>query len=281
MSKKGSHLVNPIYRFCSYIDLILTNFRARIIQGGHTTDFFQLQRGARQGDPLASLLFIMYVEILLEKFRSLEIVDFYEVGNVSVPLVAYADDINVFIKYCARSLREVMRILEDFRGILGLTVQVAKTQAVLLGAVYQETDRLCNDINIRWDQNFKLLGINFNGGSTRISAENYLDKLKDIKSELKHWKTRALTPIGRANVLNGLHLSKLTHIATVLMSLCESEIDKTEAELYDFIWRGPSPMARDEAKMPKHMGGIGFPCLRATWTSVKVSWIRRITNSSP
>ena len=113
-----------------------------------------------------------------------------------------------------------MRILEDFKGISGLTVQVSKTQAVLLGAVYQEKDRLCSFI--RWDQNFKLLGINFNGGSARISAENYLDKLKDIKDELKHWKTRALTPIGRANVLNGLHLSKLTHIATVIPNLSES-----------------------------------------------------------
>ena len=76
-------------------------------------------------------------------------------------------------------------------------------------------------------------------------------------------------------------MSKLTHIATVLPNLSEGEIDKTEAELYDFIWRGPSPMAREEAKMPKHMGGIGFPCLRSIWTSVKVSWIRRMTNNSP
>ncbi|MCP3661979.1 MAG: hypothetical protein GY696_05690 [Gammaproteobacteria bacterium] len=150
----------------------------------------------------------------------------------------------------------------------------------MLRAVYQDTDRLCNDLNIRWEQSFKLLGINFNGGSTKISAENYLDKLKDIKGELKHWKTRTLTPIGQANVLNGLHLSKLTHIATVLPNLSESEVDKTEAELYDFIWRGTSPMAREEAKMPKHMGGIGFPCLRSIWMSVKVSWIRIITNSS-
>ncbi|MCP3665722.1 MAG: hypothetical protein GY696_25045 [Gammaproteobacteria bacterium] len=197
-------------RFRSYIDLILTNFRARIIQGGHTTEFFQLQRGARQGDPLAALLFIMCVEILLEKLRSSGAIDFYKVGNVSVPLVAYTDDINVFIKYCARSIREVMKILEDFKGISGLTVKVAKTQAVLL-------------------ESFKLLGINFNGGSTQISAENYMDKLRDIKGELKHWKTRTLTSIGRANVLNGLHLSKLTHIATVLPNLSEGEIDKTEA----------------------------------------------------
>ncbi|MCP3666887.1 MAG: hypothetical protein GY696_31075, partial [Gammaproteobacteria bacterium] len=174
--------------FCSYIDLILTNFRARIIQGGHTTDFFQLQRGARQGDPLAALLFIMCVEILLEKFRSSGTIDFYEVGNLSVPLVAYADDINVFIKHCARSLREVMRILEDFKGILGLTVQVAKTQAVLLEAVYQETDRLCNDINIRWEQKFKLLGINFSGGSTQISARTTWTNSKTSRANLNTGK---------------------------------------------------------------------------------------------
>ena len=63
----------------------------------------------------------------------------------------------------------------------------------------------------------------------------------------------------------------------MLPNLNDQEIDKIEADLYEFIWRGPSPMSRDEAKMPKEQGGLGMTCLRSTWKSVKVSWIRRIT----
>jgi hypothetical protein len=122
--------------------MILKDFTARVIQGGHTTAYFDLKRGARQGDPLASLLFIMCVEILLEKLKTSTIIQFYQVNNVTIPLVAYADDINVFIKYCEASLREVMKILQEFKGISGLTIQVAKTQAVLLGKVYEEEDKL-------------------------------------------------------------------------------------------------------------------------------------------
>ncbi len=94
--------------FNRHISIILTDFKARIQQGGHTTKVFRLLRGARQVDPLASLLFIMCVEVLLEKIRISSTIEFYEINGIRIPLVAYADEFNIFIKYCKASLREVI-----------------------------------------------------------------------------------------------------------------------------------------------------------------------------
>ncbi len=113
-----------------------------------------------------------------------------------------------------------------------LTIQVAMTQAVLLGKVYKDNNKLCPDINIRWDQNLK-----FNRASMEVTNENYKDKLRDIMRELANWKTRVLKPLGRSNVANGLYLTSITYIATILPSLPDQEIYKTEADLYAFISR--------------------------------------------
>ncbi len=138
--------------FNRHISMILIDVKARIQQGGHTKKFFRLLRGARQGDPLASLLFIMCVEVLLKKIKMSTTIEFYEI--------------------------------------------------------------------------------------------------------------------------NGLCISRLMHIATELPNLP----DKIESELYVFIWRGPSQISKEEAKLPKEQGGLGMPCLKSTW-SIKVSWIRRITHN--
>ena len=84
--------------FVAYIRTMLTGFTASILHAGNISRAFKLGRGARQGDPLASLLFIACVEILSIRLKEDPAIQHYEMDGVKVKLILYADDLNLFMK---------------------------------------------------------------------------------------------------------------------------------------------------------------------------------------
>ena len=262
-------------RFIAFIGATLNEFCASILHAGNMSPQFPLRRGARQGDPLASLLFIACVEILSIRLKGDPLLKHYKLDEVIIKLILYADDLNLFLQYCAESLRQAIKILNEFTKLSGLKVQVTKTQVVLLGDVYTPQHKLCSNLNLRWDQTFKLLGITFNAAANTHSI-NYEDKIKQIMDEMVHWRTRFLSPIGRKNVVCSLFLSKMTHIATVLPVLPAKDIAKLERDVYDFIWAGFPKLNRPEAKMALEHGGLQTPDIKMQWAGNKIGWNRRL-----
>ena len=50
--------------FISWRKLLLNSQQSRVINGGNTTQYFNLEKGARQGDQVSAYLFILALEIL-------------------------------------------------------------------------------------------------------------------------------------------------------------------------------------------------------------------------
>ncbi len=55
--------------FCHWVKSLYTNLTSCIINNGHCSDFFSLERGVRQGDPLSPYLFIMVIELLSARIK--------------------------------------------------------------------------------------------------------------------------------------------------------------------------------------------------------------------
>ena len=76
--------------------------------------------------------------------------------GVLIKQVLFADDVNIFIEYDEETLRRVIAILEEFKSLSGLKIALNKTQVIYLGGVYNPQMKLCEDIELTWNQSFKL-----------------------------------------------------------------------------------------------------------------------------
>ena len=84
--------------FIRWIGIILKNQESCVINGGTTTNYFKLERGARQGDPISANLFILVLEIVFLMIKNNDRVKGLELFNHTFLYTAYADDTAFFLK---------------------------------------------------------------------------------------------------------------------------------------------------------------------------------------
>ena len=259
-----------------WVKTLLSHFKARINNAGNLSDFFNVERGARQGDPISSILFILTIEIMAIKIRNSKSIKGITIGCSEIKIALYADDSNIFLLYDAENLRNTVKILNDFYLFSGLKIQTEKSQCVVFGEIPGGDFSLCHDLNLVWKQDFISLGIKFTPDLNSLH-ENFELKLLDIDKTVDNWKYRFLSPYGSICVAKTLLLSKLSHLAIILPNLSPAKLKIIEDKIFKFIWKGnKDKVARIDAKNPEKKGGLNCPDIYSSWSSFKVSWWRRL-----
>ena len=142
----------------------------------------------------------MAIEILCIKLRNSIEVKGFKIYDEDFLLSLYADDCSIFLEYNALNLSNVIGVLNSFFLTSGLQIQLQKTQCAVFGKIPATDNVLCAEFGLKWDQNFKLLGIKFDGTLSNIET-NYDEKI-------------------------------------VLPSFNKQKFKLIESEVYKFIWRG-------------------------------------------
>ena len=109
-------------------------------------NYFTLDRGVRQGDPLSPYLFIISLELLTITVRHENRIRGINIDGNEVKLALFADDISCFLADTA-SGEELLNMLSKFAKCAGLRINIDKTEAMWLGSARNSNDK---PLGVQW-----------------------------------------------------------------------------------------------------------------------------------
>ena len=147
-----------------------------MINSGHTTKYFRLERGARQGYPISANFFILASEILFIFIKFNKNIDGISISNHERLYTAYADDTTFFSKN-QTSVKNVLNDIETFSNFSGLRHNLGKCEIAGIGVLKNVNVALCSMKNIKLTkESIKIFGV-------------YISYYKKIQDDLNFTKT--------------------------------------------------------------------------------------------
>ena len=139
-------------KWIKWIQGCLKSASISILVNGSPTPQFSLQRGLRQGDPLAPLLFNIVAEALAGLMREAinrNIYTAFAVGKNSSPVsfLQYADDTIFFGEATIQNIKAIKAILRGFEIASSLKINFAKSSLMVFGKSDQWTKEAAKYLN--------------------------------------------------------------------------------------------------------------------------------------
>ena len=198
--------------------------------------------------------------------------------NCPILISQYADDTSLMLDGTETSLRESIDELDKFAKISGLKINLTKTQIIWIGSKKYSTDTFLHQHKLQWGkEKFTLLGIEFCVNLHQIPKLNFDKKLTKLKSLIKSWSRRTLTPIGKIHIIKSLLISQFNHLFISLPNPDEQFIKNLNSILFNYLWNSSNDKIKREVIIQQYAdGGLKMVNLKAYIDSLKLSWIRRL-----
>ena len=130
-----------------WIKTFYNNIESCCLINGHMSEWFLIQRGCRQGDPISSYIFILCAEMLAILIRNNNDIKGITIGNTEYLISQFADDTTLILDGTEQSLKTAINILKFYECISGLKVNIEKTKGVWIGSKLNSTQQICEDID--------------------------------------------------------------------------------------------------------------------------------------
>lgn len=255
----------------------------RALINGNFTQEFAIQKGVRQGCPLAPLLFAISTQPLIERMK--ELANSQMVKGLGLPtgerLISrlFADDTGIFSSHDPNELEAFSNCLTDFCQASGAKLNEEKTEVLFTG----DEANLQHVRDKGWKiiqpgQSIKYLGIQV---GVDIGAKEQVAGLMDkMRTKISELQIRWLSFPGRALAVKHLLLPMATYLSSCLLFDATSFKSITQMAR-DLLWsrkEGGKKICLTDWKSctrPKSQGGLGILdikthaiCLLGKW------WIR-------
>jgi hypothetical protein len=256
-----------------------------VLVNGSPTEEINIQRGLKQGDPLAPFLFLIVAEGFSGVMRKAVEVGSFKglvVGRepVLVSHLQYADDTICIGEASVENLWSLKAILRGFEMASGLKVNFWKSGLSGVNVSARFLEMACNFLNCRLSSiPFKYLGL-YIGANPR--SESTWDSLLDhLRKRLFSWRNRYISLGGRIVLINAvLNAIPIFHLSFYKMP---NSVRKKVVRLQrEFLWGGAKGGKRinwvrwSVVCREKKNGGLGVKDIRFVNLSLLAKWRWRL-----
>jgi hypothetical protein len=212
-----------------------------VLVNGSPTREINIQRGLKQGDPLAPFLFLLVAQGFggaMRRAEELGMFKGFKIRNYgpTISHLQYADDTLCIGEATVENIWTLKAILRGFERASGLKVNFWKSS--LMGVNIDDTfmEMACNFLNcIRGDFPFKYLGLPVGANPRRMST--WEPMAEKIRSKLNSWGNKHISFGGRLVLIN----SVLNSIPIFYLSFLKmpAQVRKKVIRIQrDFLWGG-------------------------------------------
>ena len=175
--------------FRNWISTFYHNISSCVVNNGHASEFFYLQRGVQQGCPLSGLLFVLPVEPRANQIRINESIKGLKNGNEVTKLSLYANDTTVFI-HDDSSAVSLFSLLQQFGTFSGLKINKSKTEGLWLGSWKNGLGK-DEPFDISWPKQYaSTLGVVFTYQKRVSDKINFDERFVKLVKVLNIWSGR-------------------------------------------------------------------------------------------
>ena len=174
--------------FVNWIEAILNKPESCVINSRKTTQYFQLNRVARQGDPISAYLFTLVMEVLFTVIRNNEKIQRLAIFNYRFLYSAYADDYTFFLRNID-SVIELARTFTEFSSFSDLSPNMSKCEIAGIGSLKGVETVVCGMKNIDLTKDaVKIIGISFSYNEAIQHELNFRTTISKMQAVLKLWR---------------------------------------------------------------------------------------------
>ena len=83
--------------FIKWVKILLQNQESCMINGGTTTNYCEIEKGTRQGDPISAYVFMLVLEIVFLFTKESKKINGLKIFDKTFLYTAYADDTTYFL----------------------------------------------------------------------------------------------------------------------------------------------------------------------------------------
>ncbi|GKU95921.1 hypothetical protein SLEP1_g9218 [Rubroshorea leprosula] len=242
---KFLELMMEKFGFClkwrKWIKECLSTSSVSVLVNGSPTAEFSMEKGLRQGDPLAPFLFLLVAEALNEliyKAKELNLYKGVEMGEerLEVTHLQFADDSIFFCDASDSNIKAIKGILRTFELVSGLKVNFFKSALYGINVKAEDVSKWAESLNCMVGAiPFKYLGVPVGANPRKFST--WAPVIDCLRLKLSGWKCESLSFGGRIVLLNAV----LSSIPVYFFAIMRAPIKVTNlltSIQRRFLWGG-------------------------------------------